>query len=145
MKMSKYGWIVVGVCFAAGVAVLARLVASVEVSNRAEMDGWVDGTLAEALGSRLRRPPKLILSALRGTPDPELARLVRESVEAVTLTFTRTGDAGRVTVGLEVRYKDGATFARRVERSWEGLPESVRSEFLRGGAAAVERRWEFPW
>lgn len=143
--MSKYGWIVLGLCFAAGVAALTRLVGSVEVSNRAEMEQWVDRTLAEALGARLRRPPELILRTLGGAPDPELARLIKDAVSSVTLTFTRNGEAGRVSLGLDVLYKDGDTFARRVERGWEELPESVRSEFLRRGGRTVERQWEFPW
>lgn len=142
--MSKYGWIVLGVCVAVGVGVLMRLVSSVEAANRAGMEQWVNGTLAEAFGARLREPPARILRALNGAPDPELVRQIKEAVSSVTLTFSRNGAAGRVSLGLDVRYRDGDTFARRVEHAWDELPESVRSEFLRRGGQTVERLWEFP-
>lgn len=143
--MSKYGWIVLGVCVAAGVGVLMRLVSSVEAANRAGMEQWVDRTLAEAFGARLREPPARVLSVLNGAPDPELVRQIKEAVSSVTLTFARNGAAGRVSLGLDVLYSDGGTFARRVEQAWDELPESIRSEFLRRGGPTVERQWEFPW
>lgn len=143
--MSKYGWIILGLGVAAGIAVLMRVVSVVEVGNRAEMEQWVDQSLAESLGERLRKPPELILRTLRGAPDPGLVRLIESVVSAVTLTFVRGTGARGILLGLNILYKDGHNFARQVERSWEELPESVRSEFLRGGGMTVERPWEFPW
>lgn len=143
--MSKYGWIVLGACVVAGVGVLMRLVNSVEAANRADTERWVDGTLAEAFGERLRQPPARVLRALGGSPDPELVRRIKDAVRSVTLTFSRNGEPGRVSLGIDVLYKDGDAFARRTEREWDELPESVRSEFLRGGGGTVERQWDFPW
>lgn len=143
--MSKYGWVVLGVCVATGVGVLMRLVSSIEAANRAEVEQWVDRTLAEAFGARLREPPARVLRVLNGAPDPELVRQIKEAVSSVTLTFSRNGAAGRVSLGLDVLYRDGDTFARRVEHAWDEVPESVRSEFLRRGGQTVERQWEFPW
>jgi len=146
MKMRGYVWIIVaGIVISGGIMLFDRLIKEAERANRTDIDQWVDRELAEILARKLHQPVDVILQTLTGTHNPELVTLINETVNSVTLTFTRQTENLNVQVRLDVVCEDETSFRIAAEQTWDNLPESIRSEFLRSGRNTTYRNWDFPW
>jgi hypothetical protein len=146
MKMRGYVWIVIAGIVGTGVIMLFdRLIKEAERANRTDIDQWIDRELAEILARKLHQPVENILETLTETPNPELVTLINETVNSVTLTFTRQTGNLDVQVCLDLVCEDETSFRITTEQNWDNLPESIRSEFIRSGRNTTYRNWDFPW
>ncbi len=146
MKMRGYVWIIIaGVVVTGGIMFFDRLIKEAEKANRTDIDQWVDRELAEILARKLHQPVEKILQTLTESSNPELVTLINETVNSVTLTFTRQTGNLNVQVRLDVICEDETSFTITTEQNWDNLPESIRSEFIRSGRNTTYRNWDFPW
>lgn len=146
MKLRIFMWIfVAGIIAAGGFVLFDRWIRETETANRSGIDDWIDNKLSDALADKLRQPAESILQALRGTPTSEVVKLIDNTVQSVTLSFTRLSGHLSIEIRLDVAYKDGTLFSTIAQQDWDNLPESVRAEFLRSGGNTACRVWEFPW
>lgn len=146
MKMRGYAWIIIaGIVVTGGIMFFDHLIKETEKANRTDIDQWIDRQLAEVLARKLHQPVDVILQTLTGTHNPELVILINETVNSVTLTFTRQAGNLNVQVCLDVVCEDETSFRITTEQNWDNLPESIRAEFIRSGRNTTYRNWEFPW
>lgn len=146
MKMRPYVWIIIaGIVVTGGIMFFDRLIKEAEKANRTDIDQWIDRQLAEILARKLHQPVEKILQTLTESSNPELVTLINETVNSVTLTFTRQAGNLNIQVCLDVVCEDETSFRIAAEQNWDNLPESIRSEFLRSGRNTTYRNWDFPW
>jgi hypothetical protein len=146
MKLRGYAWIIIaGIVVTGGIMFFDRLIKEAERANRTDIDQLIDRELAEILARKLHQPVDVILQTLTGTHNPELVTLINETVNSVTLTFTRQTGNLDVQVCLNVICGDETSFTITTEQKWDNLPESIRSEFIRSGRNTTYRNWDFPW
>jgi hypothetical protein len=146
MKLRGYVWIITaGLIVTGGIMFFDRLIKEAERANRTDIDQWIDRELAEILARKLHQPVEKILQTLTESSNPELVTLINETVNSVTLTFTRQTGNLNVQVRLDVICEDETSFTITTEQNWDNLPESIRSEFIRSGRNTTYRNWDFPW
>ena len=146
MKLRGYVWIITaGLIVTGGIMFFDRLIKEAEKANRTDIDQWVDRELAEILARKLHQPVEKILQTLTESSNPELVTLINETVNSVTLTFTRQTGNLNVQVRLDVICEDETSLTITTEQNWDNLPESIRSEFIRSGRNTTYRNWDFPW
>jgi len=127
-----------------GLKIFGQFIGEIESKNRNDIDSWVDKNVSLSLSKKLNQPIEEILKVLQGNLKSNLVNLINQSILSVNLTFTRLSNRRDVEIRLKIRYKDDTSFIATTERNWDALPESIRAEFLRGGANTTQRPWEFP-
>lgn len=112
--------------------------------DRGEIERWLDDALSRELARKLGQERETLLRALEGTPEPDAVGAMEEAVRAMQVKYTWSPD-GSVDVRLEINFEDStsASPSRVFPRS--AMPESVRDELTRTGAAYVLRPVYFPW
>lgn len=113
--------------------------------ERVALDGWVEEQVAQATAKKLILEPDVLFKTLRGDPDPDTVTSLEQEVRSVQLCYERLAQAREAEVRIELSYEDGTSSTIRKRVHWDELPQMVRDEFDRTGAAHVYRPWHFPW
>ncbi|ETW94545.1 MAG: hypothetical protein ETSY1_34405 [Candidatus Entotheonella factor] len=137
--------IIVGIAAAIGVSQLRRLIHKSEISNRGRIEQWVDEAVARDLGQKLQKPPEIILKTFGGASNHELIAQIEEIIRTVEFVVSRLANNREAEIRLNINYKDGTDYSTKITRGWDELPQSIRSEFLKGGQTTVRRSWNYPW
>jgi len=113
--------------------------------ERIALESWVEDQVGHAVAKKLTLEPDVLFKTLRGDPDPDTVTSLEQAVRSVQLAYERLAQAREAEVKIELSYEDGTTSTIRKRIHWDELPQPVRDEFDRTGAAHVYRPWHFPW
>jgi hypothetical protein len=154
--------------FAIALAVVAALLVirgarrKKELAPDAGVAAPIDELVAHAIGRGVAARSSLTIdaveSAITATPEPEVVARVEELVKGVEVSYERTPLGGPVAeakgrlhaaasldVRVTVRFEDGANVDESRTLPEASLPEEIRAELHRTGAARAFRAWDFPW
>lgn len=110
------------------------------------IERWARDEAARLMASRLELEEVDVQKTLTGAPDPEIVARLEQRVKQVETVYERVaGSRDEADVRVEVSFEDGK-LERTVKRiAWSELPEHVKDELAKTGAAQVFRPWVFPW
>jgi hypothetical protein len=111
---------------------------------RSEADAWVERMVAEAIAKSAGVAVGEALETLRGTPEPEVVTKIEAALRSVRVTYEKLAQ-GDIEARTEVALENGETTQRARKLTEADLPESIRAELKRTGAAFVVRDWHLPW
>jgi hypothetical protein len=111
--------------------------------EKTEKIDWLDKLAYETLAKKLKRDKSELLEAVVQHDEPTLTQCAAILNEA-QWAFIRGADKAHVNVRFEMTFQDGTASRTELNKHWDDIPASIRSEFLRTGNNNLSQRWVLP-
>ena len=117
-----------------------------DADAKAELNQWVESTMAAKLAAKLSASPEAVRKALTETSsaasDSELSQKARALIGKVEVIFTQNSASG-VARSLEAQLTDGTSISLTSQMQWDNLPAEIRSQFIGSGQKSVRIPWKY--
>jgi hypothetical protein len=108
------------------------------------IEGWIASEVAGIVAKKVALGRSEVERSMTGAPEAEVVSAVERVVSRVEVVYERLA-AGQLEVRAEVHFEDGSHQRATKMVGWSELPEGVREELKRSGAAQVHKNWSMPW
>lgn len=139
-------WLTVGIIGSVGILVLLVIIL-IKWSNsegHKKVDRRISEMLAGSLSNKLGVTEIDIVSVLSGAGRSELMPKLREIVDSVNVTATKTKIGQPVEMRVVLNYKDGTSYSTRSNIMWEELPGETREALIRSESNTIRCPWALP-
>ncbi|MFO0549428.1 MAG: hypothetical protein U0271_13635 [Polyangiaceae bacterium] len=110
------------------------------------VERWARGEVARLLADALNAEEADVVATLGGNPDPDLVSSIAGGVRGVEIVYERApGEPSKIDCRVEVRLTEGHLERSMLRFENGALPEDVKEEFAKTGAAQLFRPFVFPW
>jgi hypothetical protein len=112
------------------------------------IETWVASEVARLTALKLALDESRLRASIQGTPEADVVTAVEANVARAEVVYEKPAQGlshPELEVRLDLFFEDGSLSRSARKALWKDVPEFVRSEFERTGAAHVFRPYRFPW